>query len=105
MPGRCARWCTPLVGRASAHGRPSHGGQSLVAQVGVGVGTDLGKLGKGDAVLIIASATSKKKRPIWRLRLKQAHDRGAYVVVANARHTRMDDFSSEQRALSCGQGR
>mgnify|MGYP005837875941 CR=1 FL=1 len=72
---------------------PSHAGADLVAQVGVGQGTNLGKLGRGDAVLIIATDLEEEV-PIWRLRLKQAHDRGAYVVVANARHTRMDDFAS-----------
>ncbi|MFW5772882.1 MAG: NADH-quinone oxidoreductase subunit NuoG [Phototrophicaceae bacterium] len=72
---------------------PSHAGADLVAQVGVGAGTNLGKLGRGDAVLIIASDLEEEV-PMWRLRLKQAHDRGAYVVVANARPTRMDDFAS-----------
>lgn len=72
---------------------PSHAGADLVAQVGVGAGTNLGKLGRGDAVLIIA-CDLEEEVPMWRLRLKQAHDRGAYVVVANARPTRMDDFAS-----------
>ncbi|MFW5692157.1 MAG: NADH-quinone oxidoreductase subunit NuoG [Chloroflexota bacterium] len=72
----------------------THAGADLVAQVGVGEGSNLGKLGKGDAVLVIASDLEEEV-PIWRLRLKQAHDRGAYVVVANARRTRMDDFASE----------
>ena len=31
--------------------------------------------------------------PIWRLRLKQAQDRGAYLVAANSRHTRLEDFA------------
>jgi NADH-quinone oxidoreductase subunit G len=70
----------------------THAGADLVAQVGVGQGTNLGTLGQGDAVLIIASDLEEEV-PIWRLRLKQAHDRGAFVVVANARRTRMDDFA------------
>ncbi|HLV36327.1 MAG TPA: molybdopterin-dependent oxidoreductase, partial [Spirillospora sp.] len=73
---------------------PTHAGADLVAQVGVGKGTNLSQLGKGDAVLIIASDLEEEV-PIWRLRLKRAHDRGAYVVVANGRSTRMDDFASE----------
>ena len=68
-------------------------GMDLVAQVGVGKGTNLGQLGKGDAVLIIASDI-EEEAPVWRLRLKQAHDRGAWISVANARHTRMADFAS-----------
>jgi NADH-quinone oxidoreductase subunit G len=80
---------------------PSHGGQKLVEQVGVGVGTNLGELGKGDAVLIIATDL-EEEAPIWRLRVKQAYNRGARVVIANARHTRMDDFSSDQPRYDTG---
>lgn len=70
----------------------THTGADLLAQVGLGKGSNLGALGKGDAVLIIASDLEEEV-PMWRLRLKRAHDRGAYVVVANARKTRMDDFA------------
>jgi NADH-quinone oxidoreductase subunit G len=72
---------------------PTHAGADLVAQVGVGQGTNLKDLGQGDAVLIIATDLEEEV-PIWRLRLKQAQERGAYVVVANCRATRMDDFAS-----------
>jgi NADH-quinone oxidoreductase subunit G len=73
---------------------PSHAGADIVAQVGVGLGTNLSKLGKGDAVLVVASDLEEEV-PIWRLRVKQARDRGAYLVVLNGRRTRMDDFASE----------
>ncbi len=71
---------------------PTHGGAEIVAEVGVGFGTNLGQLGRGDAILVIASDL-EEEAPIWRLRLKQAQDRGAYLVVANARHTRLEDFA------------
>ena len=71
---------------------PTHGGAEAVAQVGVGFGTNLGQLGRGDAVLVIA-CDLEEEVPIWHLRLKQAQDRGAYLVVANARHTRLEDFA------------
>ena len=71
---------------------PTHGGAEAVAQVGVGYGTNLGQLGRGDAILVIASDLEEEV-PIWRLRLKQAQDRGAYLAVANARHTRLEDFA------------
>jgi NADH-quinone oxidoreductase subunit G len=58
-------------------------------------------LGAGDAVLVIASDL-EEEAPVWRLRVKQAHDRGAYVVVANARRTRMDDFASETVRYTAG---
>ncbi|MCA9915586.1 MAG: molybdopterin-dependent oxidoreductase, partial [Anaerolineae bacterium] len=70
----------------------THGGAAVVAQAGMTDGANLGKLGKGDAVLIIASDLEEEV-PLWRLRLKQAQDRGAYLVIANARHTRMEDFA------------
>ncbi|MCB9450724.1 MAG: NADH-quinone oxidoreductase subunit NuoG [Anaerolineaceae bacterium] len=72
---------------------PTHAGADLVAQVGVGQGTNLGDLGKGDAVLIVASDLEEEV-PVWRLRVKQAHDRGALLVVMNGRPTRMDDFAN-----------
>jgi len=50
---------------------------------------DLGQLGQGDAVLVIASDL-QEEAPIWWLRVKQAADRGASVIVANARATRLD---------------
>lgn len=73
----------------------THGGADSVAQVGVGKGTNLSDLGAGDAILVIASDLEEEV-PIWRLRLKQAQDRGAYLVVANARHTRMADFAAHE---------
>ncbi len=80
---------------------PTHAGADIVAQVGVGKGTNLSKLGKGDAILVIA-ADLEEEAPIWRLHIKQAKDRGAYVVVANARPTRMDDFASHSITYKSG---
>jgi NADH-quinone oxidoreductase subunit G len=81
---------------------PTHGGIELLAQVGVGKGTNLSALGAGDAVLIIATDL-EEEAPVWRLRIKTAHDRGAYVVVANTRATRMDDFASVTVRYEVGQ--
>ena len=81
---------------------PTHAGADLVAQVGVGKGTNLSKLGKGDAVLVIASDL-EEEAPIWRLHVKQARDRGAYVVIANARQTRMDRFATTHISYEVGQ--
>ena len=71
---------------------PTHGAAEAVAQVGVGAGTNLSQLGRGDAILVIA-CDLEEEAPIWRLRVKQAQDRGAYLVVANARDTRLEDFA------------
>lgn len=69
------------------------GGGDLVQAVGVGKGTQLGELGRGDAVLVIASDLHEEA-PLWWLRVKQASDRGSAVVVANARTTSLDEFAS-----------
>jgi NADH-quinone oxidoreductase subunit G len=73
---------------------PTHAGADLVAQVGVGAGTNLSALGKGDAILVIASDI-EEEAPVWHLRIKQAHDRGAFLLVMNARPTRLSDFASQ----------
>jgi NADH-quinone oxidoreductase subunit G len=67
-------------------------GGELVQQVGVGQGTDLGALGAGDAILVIASDLHEEA-PIWWQRVMGAAKRGAALVVANARKTRLDDYA------------
>lgn len=69
------------------------GGHEQVTQVGVGVGTRLQDLGAGDAILVIAS-DFEEEAPIWWLQVKQAADRGATVVVANGRPTKLDRYAS-----------
>lgn len=68
-------------------------GHEQVTQVGVGVGTQLKELGKGDAVLVIAS-DFEEEAPVWWLQVKQAADRGAKVVVANGRATKLDQYAA-----------
>jgi len=77
----------------------THGGAELVAQVGLPNGSNLGNLGKGDAILVIASDLEEEV-PLWRLRLKHAQDKGAYLVVANARMTKMEVFATDTWELS-----
>ncbi|MEX2143125.1 MAG: NADH-quinone oxidoreductase subunit NuoG [Anaerolineales bacterium] len=64
-------------------------GGDLVAQVGLGTGTNLGDLGAGSAILVIASDL-EEEAPLWWLRVKQAAERGATLVVANLRRTKLD---------------
>jgi NADH-quinone oxidoreductase subunit G len=96
------RVVTGLGGTLLGAWPPSHAGADRVAQVGVGKGTNLGKLGKGDAVLVIATDL-EEEAPLYRLRLKQAADRGAHLIVANARPTRMDDFATQTVRYETGQ--
>ena len=70
-------------------------GGNLIQRYGLGVGTDLGSLGRRDAVLVIATDLHEEA-PIWWLRLKQAAERGATLIVANARATRLDDHAQHR---------
>ncbi len=69
------------------------GGGDLVMQVGVGQGTNLSDMGKGDAILVIASDLYEEA-PIWWLRVKQAADRGTTLIIANSRETKLDRFAN-----------
>ena len=69
------------------------GGGDLVAQIGVGQGTNFSDMGQGDAILVVASDLYEEA-PIWWLRVKQAADRGATLIVANPRETKLDKYAS-----------
>ncbi len=77
-------------------------GGDLVRQFGVYPGTNLGSLGQGDAVLVIATDLHEEA-PIWWLRIKQAAERGAELIVANARQTRLDSYSAQQLRYAPGE--
>lgn len=67
-------------------------GGDMVAQVGLGSGSNLGDLGKGSAILVIASDL-EEEAPLWWLRVKQAAERGATLIVANPRRTKLDSHA------------
>lgn len=69
------------------------GGGELLAQVGIAQGTNLADLGPGSAILVMASDLHQEA-PVWWLRVKQAAERGATLIVANARPTRLDKFAN-----------
>lgn len=69
------------------------GGGEWTTRLGLTPGSDLGKLGKGSAVLVFASDLHEEA-PIWWLRLKQAAERGATLIVANGRKTRLDKYAT-----------
>jgi NADH-quinone oxidoreductase subunit G len=68
------------------------GGGELTQLVGVGAGTNIGHMGKGDAIMVVASDLYEEA-PIWWLRVKQAADRGATLIVVNPRATKLDKFA------------
>ncbi len=63
-------------------------------EVGLASGSRLVELGKGDAVLVFASDL-EEEAPIWFLQAKQAADRGATLVVANMRTTKLDHYAAQ----------
>jgi NADH-quinone oxidoreductase subunit G len=67
-------------------------GGDLVAQVGVGKGTNFSEMGAGTAILVVASDLLEEA-PIWWLRVKQAAERGATLMVANSRPTKLERYS------------
>jgi NADH-quinone oxidoreductase subunit G len=70
-------------------------GGELVTQVGVGKGTNLSDLGKGDAILVIA-CDLEEEGPVWWLRVKTAVDRGVTLIVANPRSTKLEPYAQHQ---------
>jgi NADH-quinone oxidoreductase subunit G len=70
------------------------GGGDLVAQVGVGKGTNLSELGTGDVILVVASDLDEEA-PLWWLRVKQAADRGADLIVVNPRYTKLERYANQ----------
>jgi len=68
-------------------------GGDLVAQIGVGQGTNLADLGKGSVILVVASDL-EEEAPIWWLRVKQAAERGATLIVVNPRYTKLERYAN-----------
>jgi NADH-quinone oxidoreductase subunit G len=69
------------------------GGGELTTLVGVGAGTNFADMGKGSTILVVASDLYQEA-PIWFLRVKQAAQRGATLIVANPRETKLDRFAT-----------
>jgi NADH-quinone oxidoreductase subunit G len=69
------------------------GGGDLTTSIGVGNGSNLGSIGKGSAIVVIASDLYEEA-PVWYLRIKQAAARGATLIVANPRETKLDRYAT-----------
>ena len=68
-------------------------GGELTSLVGVGEGTNFADMGAGTAIVVVAS-NLYEEAPIWYLRVKQAAERGATLIVLNPRETKLDRFAS-----------
>ncbi|HEX9838654.1 MAG TPA: molybdopterin-dependent oxidoreductase, partial [Anaerolineales bacterium] len=77
------------------------GGGELTTLVGVGAGTNFGSMGKETAIVVVASDLYQEA-PIWYLRVKQAADRGATLIVLNPRETKLDRYASHVVRYSYG---
>jgi NADH-quinone oxidoreductase subunit G len=69
------------------------GGGEFTTQIGVGAGTNFADMGPGTTIVVVASDLYQEA-PIWYLRVKQAADRGATLIVLNPRETKLDQFAS-----------
>jgi NADH-quinone oxidoreductase subunit G len=70
---------------------------------GLGPGSDLGRLGPADAVVVVASDLHQEA-PIWWLRVKQAAERGTTVITLNLRRTRLDKHAAYSLQHGLGEG-
>ena len=70
-------------------------GGELTSLVGVGAGTNFGAMGAGTTILVVASDLYEEA-PIWYLRVKQAKERGATLIVMNPRETKLDRYASHK---------
>lgn len=68
-------------------------GGDLVNQIGLGAGSNFADLGAGDVIFVVASDLHQEA-PLYWLRVKQASERGATLIVANGRETRLDKFAN-----------
>jgi NADH-quinone oxidoreductase subunit G len=68
-------------------------GGDVVAKVGLSQGSNLSELGKGDAILVVA-CDLHEEAPIWWLRVKQAAERGATLIVVTPRKTRLEKYAA-----------
>lgn len=74
-----------------APGEPAH--DDFGAVLGVGKGTDLNTLGKGTTVLVVG-ADPEEEAPLYVLRLRAMVRRGAKLIVAGLRPTKLERSAS-----------
>jgi NADH-quinone oxidoreductase subunit G len=68
---------------------------TLGQRFGVGRGTNLMTLGKDTTVLVLG-ADVEEEAPLYLLRLRTMQQRGAQLIVANGRRTKLDDAATQR---------
>lgn len=71
----------------------SMGGGNMTAMIGMGDGSNLGSLREGSTI-VVAASDLYQEAPVWYLRVKQAAERGATLIVANPRETKLEQYAS-----------
>jgi NADH-quinone oxidoreductase subunit G len=84
------------LGSSNVEVRPRVAGYQVARQYGVASGTNFGAMGKGAAILVIAGDV-EEEAPVWFLRIRGAVKRGAALVVANGRETKLDRYTQGLR--------
>ena len=74
-------------------------GGELTSLVGVGEGTNFADMGAsvngaGGTAIVVVASNLYEEAPIWYLRVKQAAERGATLIVLNPRETKLDKYAS-----------
>ncbi len=67
-------------------------GGELTTQYGVPAGTNIGDMGAGTSI-VVAASDLYHEAPIWHLRVKQATERGATLVIVNSEATKLDKYA------------
>jgi NADH-quinone oxidoreductase subunit G len=78
------------------------GGGELTAQVGLSPDSNLSDLGPNSAILVVG-CDLEEEAPLWRLRIKQAAERGAKLIVLNPRNTKLDQAAGYSIRYPFGQ--
>jgi NADH-quinone oxidoreductase subunit G len=69
-------------------------GGELTAALGMAPGSNFTAMGKGSAIVVVASDL-QEEAPIYYLRVKQAAERGATLIVINPRATKLDASATQ----------
>ena len=77
-------------------------GGNLTTKYGLTVGSNLKDLGAGTTIMVVASDLYQES-PIWWLRIKQAAQRGAKLIIVNPRGTKLDKYASHIISYTYGE--
>jgi NADH-quinone oxidoreductase subunit G len=77
------------------------GGGDLTTHMGVFAGANFGEMG-AETTILVAASDLYNEAPLWYLRIKQAAARGANLVVAGGRQTKLEKYAKHVIRYSFG---